>query len=146
MAVLPPLVVTDQITIPRSEFHLTFVRSSGPGGQNVNKTSTKVVLRWSVTGSESLPEEVRQRFLARYPRRITESGELVLTSERYRQQGRNIEDCLQKVRGLILAVAQPPKVRRKKRPSKASKEARLHDKRAVSDKKRSRQSPDSQGQ
>ena len=111
MAVLPPLVVTDQITVARAEFRLTFVRSSGPGGQNVNKTSTKVVLRWNVTESESLSEEVRHRFLVRYRRRMTERGELVLTSERYRQRGRNIEDALQKVRALILAVAQPPKVR-----------------------------------
>ena len=142
MAVLPPLVVPDQITIARAEFSLTFVRSSGPGGQNVNKTSTKVVLRWNVTESESLSEAVRRRFLARYRRRMTERGELVLTSERYRQRGRNIEDALQKVRALILAVAQPPKVRKKKRLSKGSKEARLRDKRAVSDKKRSRQPPD----
>ena len=142
MAVLPPLVVTDQITIARAEFRLTFVRSSGPGGQNVNKTSTKVVLRWNVTESESLSAAVRRRFLARYRRRMTERGELVLTSERYRQRGRNIEDALQKVRALILAVAQPPKVRKKKRLSKGSKEARLRDKRAVSDKKRSRQPPD----
>ena len=142
MAVLPPLVVTDQITIARAEFRLTFVRSCGPGGQNVNKTSTKVVLRWNVTESESLSEAVRRRFLARYRRRMTERGELVLTSERYRQRGRNIEDALQKVRALILAVAQPPKVRKKKRLSKGSKEARLRDKRAVSDKKRSRQPPD----
>ena len=142
MAVLPPLVVTDQITVARAEFRLTFVRSSGPGGQNVNKTSTKVVLRWNVTESESLSEEVRHRFLVRYRRRMTERGELVLTSERYRQRGRNIEDALQKVRALILAVAQPPKVRKKKRLSKGSKEARLRDKRAVSDKKRSRQPPD----
>ena len=142
MAVLPPLVVTDQITIARAEFRLTFARSSGPGGQNVNKTSTKVVLRWNVTESESLSEAVRRRFLARYRRRMTERGELVLTSERYRQRGRNIEDALQKVRALILAVAQPPKVRKKKRLSKGSKEARLRDKRAVSDKKRSRQPPD----
>jgi len=142
MAVLPPLVVTDQITVARAEFRLTFVRSSGPGGQNVNKTSTKVVLRWNVTESESLSEEVRHRFLVRYRRRMTERGELVLTSERYRQRGRNIEDALQKVRALILAVAQPPKVRKKKRLSKGSKEARLREKRAISDKKRSRQPPD----
>ena len=141
MAVLPPLVVTDQITVARAEFRLTFVRSSGPGGQNVNKTSTKVVLRWNVTESESLSEEVRHRFLVRYRRRMTERGELVLTSERYRQRGRNIEDALQKVRALILAVAQPPKVRKKKRLSKGSKEARLREKRAISDKKRSRQPP-----
>ena len=142
MAVLPPLVVTDQITVARAEFRLTFVRSSGPGGQNVNKTSTKVVLRWNVTESESLSEEVRHRFLVRYRRRMTERGELVLTSERYRQRGRNIEDALQKVRALILAVAQPPKVRKIKRLSKGSKEARLREKRAISDKKRSRQPPD----
>ena len=141
MAVLPPLVVTDQITVARAEFRLTFVRSSGPGGQNVNKTSTKVVLRWNVTETESLSEEVRHRFLVRYRRRMTERGELVLTSERYRQRGRNIEDALQKVRALILAVAQPPKVRKKKRLSKGSKEARLREKRAISDKKRSRQPP-----
>lgn len=119
----------------------SFVRSSGPGGQNVNKVASKAVLRWPVAGSPSLPEEVRSRFLARYGRRINDRGELVLASQRYRDQARNVEDCLEKLRVLILSVARAPRPRKKTRPTKAAREARLTQKRATAEKKRRRSPP-----
>lgn len=135
------LIVTRSIRIPRDEFTFTFMRSSGPGGQNVNKVNTKVRLRWDVTGSPSLSEAVKARFQQAYSRRITAEGDLLITSQRYRDQVRNIDDCLEKLRELLAAVAAPPRRRKKTRPSRASKERRLKGKREQSERKRSRRKP-----
>ena len=131
--------VSSKILIPGEELALTFVRSSGPGGQNVNKVNTKAVLRWNVTESPSLPEAIKNRFLAKYPRRINQVGELLITSQRYRDQLRNIDDCLEKLRGLILEVATPPKRRKPTKISRRQKQKRLDDKRKHSERKKSRQ-------
>jgi ribosome-associated protein len=133
--------INAQISIPRSELGFTFVRSSGPGGQNVNKVASKAVLRWAVTKSGSVPEPVRQRFLNRYGRRINERGELLITSQRYRDQAKNVEDCLAKFRELLLSVATVPRPRKKTRVPRAAKEARLVEKRAAAEKKRRRRPP-----
>jgi ribosome-associated protein len=135
------LRINAQIAIPRREMRFSFVRSSGPGGQNVNKVASKAVLRWQVAASPSLPEEVRSRLFARYRRRINDRGELVLSSQRYRDQARNVEDCLEKLRALILSAAKAPRPRKKTRPTKASREARLNQKRATAEKKRRRTPP-----
>jgi ribosome-associated protein len=135
------LRINARISIARSELRFTFVRSSGPGGQNVNKVASKAVLRWDAASSPSIPDDVRARLLVRAARQINDRGELVLTSQRYRDQGRNIEDCLGKLRNLIALVAKPPRKRKKTKPSKASREARLSEKRAASEKKRRRQRP-----
>jgi ribosome-associated protein len=135
------LRVTPQIAIPRRELQFSFVRSSGPGGQNVNKVASKAVLRWNVATSAALPDEVRRRLIARERRRINEQGELILTSQRYRDQPRNIDDCLSKLAALVVAAAKRPRARKKTRPTKASKEARLNQKRATSAKKQHRRSP-----
>jgi len=133
-----PLVINARIVIPRSELRFTFVRSSGPGGQNVNKVNTKAVLHWSVANSPSLPGDVRHRMATQYANRINDRGELLLTSQRYRDQSRNIEDCLSKLRQLILAIASPPRPRKKTRVPRASKEARLRNKQAKARKKQLR--------
>jgi ribosome-associated protein len=133
--------VNAEIAIPRSELRFSFIRSSGPGGQNVNKVASKAVLRWPVARSAALAESVRQRFINRYGRRINERGELLITSQRYRDQAKNIDDCLAKLRELILSVATPPRPRKKTRLPRAAKEARLTDKRAASEKKRRRRPP-----
>jgi len=137
----PPLRVNSRISIPRSELRLNYVRSSGPGGQNVNKVNTKVQLHWSVADSSALPEPVRERMLSRYARRINERGELVIASQRYRDQSRNIADCLAKLRELVLAVASPPRRRKKTAPPRRAREERLREKRVTAEKKRRRSPP-----
>jgi len=132
------LVVNSRIRIPASELSFTFARSSGPGGQNVNKVSSKAVLRWPVATSESLPQQVRERFLARYGNRVTTEGEVIITSQRYRDQGRNVADALDKLREMLLAVAVPPRKRKPTRPSYASVVRRKESKRVQSKKKQMR--------
>jgi ribosome-associated protein len=143
MTVPSTLRINAQIAIPRREMRFSFVRSSGPGGQNVNKVASKAVLRWSVANSPSISDDVRGRMLARFPRRINERGELILTSQRYRDQARNIDDCLEKFRELLLAAARTPRKRKKTRQPKAAREARLNQKRATAEKKRGRRGPGS---
>jgi ribosome-associated protein len=132
------IVVNSRIRIPRSELEFSFARSSGPGGQNVNKVSSKAVLRWRVTASTSLPEEVRARFLARYGSRVTNEGDVVISSQRYRDQGRNVADAMEKLREMVAAVASAPKKRRRTKPSAASVARRIEAKQARSKKKRMR--------
>ena len=132
------LEVDHRISIPLKEFSFTFARSGGPGGQNVNKVNSKVILHWDVTASPSLPEDVRTRFLAHYPRRINKAGQFVISSERFRDQGRNVTDCTNKLRDLILVVATAPKKRRPTKATKGSKERRLAGKREKSQKKQAR--------
>ena len=122
------LVVNSRIRIPLSELQFTFVRSSGPGGQNVNKVNSKAVLRWPVADSPSLPDDVRQRFVAKYRRRLTGRGELVLTSQRYRDQARNIDDCLEKLRQMLAEVAKPPRKRKPTKPTRSAIERRIKQK------------------
>ncbi|MEQ8784875.1 MAG: alternative ribosome rescue aminoacyl-tRNA hydrolase ArfB [Pirellulaceae bacterium] len=135
------LIVNNRIRIPLDEFSFTFTRSGGPGGQNVNKVNTKATLRWPVADSPSLPETVRQRFLEKNRRRITNEGELVMSSQRYRDQARNVDDCLEKLRDLLAEAAIVPKVRKKTRPTRGSKERRLKAKQQKSDKKQGRKPP-----
>ncbi len=123
------LVVTPNIRIPLDEIEFTFVRSAGPGGQNVNKLNTKAVLRWPIAASPSVPDAVRARFVAKYANRLTGEGELVLTSQRFRDQSRNRADCLEKLREMLLSIAKPPIKRRRTKPTLASRERRLTEKR-----------------
>ena len=124
------LEVSEHIRIPLRELHFSYSRSSGPGGQNVNKVNSKVTLRWNVRRSRSLPSDVAERLREKYRRRFSEDGELQITSQRYRDQGRNTADCLEKLKAMLLEVATPPKRRRKTKPTAGSKERRLHGKRA----------------
>ena len=132
------LVVNSRLRVPLEEFSFTFARSSGPGGQNVNKVNSKALLRWPVAASPSLPAGVRERFLKSYASRITTEGELVMMSQRYRDQGRNVDDCLEKLREMLAAVAAAPVRRKRTKPSRASIERRLEAKRHKSSRKQSR--------
>ncbi len=135
------IVVTEAIRIPRSELTFQFSRSGGPGGQNVNKVSSRVQMRWNVETTETLPEDVRRRLKSLNRRRINSNGELIVTSQRYRDQPRNIEDCLEKLRELVDAAAVTPRRRRPTRPSAGSRRRRLQEKRERSDRKQRRRPP-----
>src|SRR4051794_41957321 len=102
------LKVDDAIAIPPDEFTWDFVRSGGPGGQNVNKVHSKPVLRWDPTRSPSLPDAVRERLLRALASRLTTAGELIITSARTPDQGRNPADCLDKLGRLVLGQARAP--------------------------------------
>jgi ribosome-associated protein len=135
------LEVTPAIRIPLDEFEWSFARSGGPGGQNVNKVASKAVLRWDFERSPSVPEDVKARFRVRFPSRLTTEGELVLASELTRDQGRNRDDCLEKLVALLRAAAVAPKVRRPTRPSRASKRRRVEAKRRQAARKAGRRVP-----
>jgi ribosome-associated protein len=134
------LVVNSRIQIPRSEIRFTFARSSGPGGQNVNKLNTKAVLRWAITTTPHLPEDVRQRFISQFRSRITGDGELVIASQQFRDQSRNVADCLEKLRAMLVSVSVTPRPRKQTRPSRGAVERRLMTKRARAQKKSVRRS------
>lgn len=135
------LVVDERIRIPLRELRFDFARSSGPGGQNVNKVATKAVLHWDVARSRALPESVRERFVVKYRRRISKEGELVLQSQRFRDRGRNVAACTEKLRQMLLEVATPPKRRRPTRPGRSAIERRLSTKRRAGTRKRLRRPP-----
>jgi ribosome-associated protein len=120
-----PHVVTPRITIPDDEISFSFLRSSGAGGQNVQKVESAVQLRFPAATSASLPEPVRERLLRLAGRRLTAGGEIVITAQRHRTQLRNREDALERLFELIREAATPPPPRRPTRPTKASKERRL---------------------
>lgn len=136
-----PLRINSRITIPASELRFSFVRSSGPGGQNVNKVNSKAQLRWSFVRSQAIPAEIRPRLLTRLASRLTEKGEIVLSSQRYRDQAKNIGDCLTRLREMLAAASAPPKRRKKTKPPRSAGESRLRDKRVKAEKKRNRSRP-----
>ena len=130
--------ITDQISIDESELTETFVRASGPGGQNVNKLATAVQLRFDVRHSPSLPADVRARVAVLAGRRLTQDGVLVIIAQRHRTQERNREDARERLIELIRQAAVPPKRRRPTRPTAASRERRIESKKRRSGVKRLR--------
>jgi ribosome-associated protein len=131
--------VTDDISIDEKEIEESFVRSSGPGGQNVNKLSTAVQLRFDVRGSPSLPNEVSIRLQRLAGKRLTKDGVLVLIAQSHRTQERNREDALERLLELIRQAAVRPVLRRPTKPTKASKVRRLEGKKRRSNIKGMRQ-------
>lgn len=124
--------------LPLRELRFGFARSSGPGGQNVNKVESKAVLRWDVGASRALSPALLARFRARFGRRLTDEGVLVLSSQRHRERERNVADCLAKLAAMLAEVAKPPKPRRPTRPGRAAKERRLAEKKRASRRKAER--------
>jgi ribosome-associated protein len=117
--------VTDQINIDEREIEESFVRASGPGGQNVNKLATAVQLRFNVRGSPSLPAEVRARLEKLAGARMTREGVLVIAAQRHRTQARNRQDALERLVDLVRRAAIEPRPRRPTRPTAAARERRI---------------------
>jgi ribosome-associated protein len=121
--------ITPSIAIDEREIQEEFIRSSGPGGQRLNKVSTAVKLRFDVVHSPSLPEDVRARLIRLAGRRITEGGVIVIDARRFRSQEQNRQDARDRLAALIRKAIERPKPRRKTRPTEASRRHRLEDKR-----------------
>jgi len=130
--------VTPSILIPDNELIESFVRSSGPGGQNVNKVASAVELRFDVTNSSALPEPVRERLLARADRRLTTEGVLVIQANRFRDQAKNRDDARLRLAEIIVEATRVPKKRVATKPSRASQQRRLDSKKAKGNNKRTR--------
>ncbi|MFQ5611647.1 MAG: alternative ribosome rescue aminoacyl-tRNA hydrolase ArfB [Anaerolineae bacterium] len=132
------LQITPAIAIDESELRFEFIRASGPGGQNVNKVSSAVQLRFDARNSPSLPAEVRQRLFRLAGKRLTDDGVLIITARRYRTQEQNRQDAVERLVELVRRAAERPKPRRPTKPSAASRERRLEGKRRRSQTKRDR--------
>ncbi len=135
------LLVNERLTIPDAELRVAFSRSSGPGGQNVNKVESKVELRWCPGESDVLSESDRARLLERLASRLTNEGDLIVTSSHTRDQIRNREDAEQKLAELVRTALHRPKRRRPTRPSRGARERRIQGKKRRGQVKRNRKPP-----
>jgi ribosome-associated protein len=133
------LEITSTLKLEEKELSFDFIRSSGPGGQNVNKVSSAVQLRFEAANSPSLPPEVKQRLIKLAGKRMTEDGVLLIEAKRYRGQEQNRLDAIQRLVTLIQKAAEPPKKRKATRPSVTARAARMGAKRKRGELKRTRQ-------
>jgi len=133
--------ITDNLALDERELSETFIRASGPGGQNVNKVASAAQLRFDLRSSSSLPEPVKTRLARLAGRQLTKDGVIVITARRFRSQERNRADARDRLVALIRRAAEPPKPRRQTRPSAAQREERLAAKARRAALKRSRNAP-----
>jgi ribosome-associated protein len=133
--------ITPSITIDERELQFDFIRASGPGGQKVNRVASAVQLRFRIAESPSLPDDVKERLVRQAGKRVTEDGVLMIHAKRFRSQDRNRQDAIDRLVALIRRAADPPKPRIKTKPTKASVERRLKNKRRRSEIKRIRRTP-----
>ena len=133
------LAISDRIQIPDTQLIERAIRASGPGGQNVNKVSTAIELRFFIWGCAELPDEIKQRLARKRDQRITESGEIIIQAQRFRSQDRNREDARERLVNLIQSALEAPKPRLATKPTRASQRRRLEDKRAHATLKQQRQ-------
>jgi ribosome-associated protein len=135
------LVISNSVRIPLSEFQFTASRSSGPGGQNVNKVNSRIQLRWNPTASPSIAPDVAERFVKLAGKRMTKDGDILITGQEHRDAPKNKADCLDRLAELLRAALVKPRIRKVTKPSRGSKERRLKEKRFRSETKQGRQKP-----
>ena len=124
--------------IPLSEVKFTYTTSSGPGGQHVNKVSTKAVLRWNIATTSSLTDNRKDWLKEKLKNKLTKSNELIVTSDKFRDRTQNISDCKKKFKSMLAAACKVDKPRKETKITKSQKKKRLDNKKVASDKKQSR--------
>lgn len=132
------LFVHPVLQIPESELRFSYARSSGAGGQNVNKVNSKAVLRFAVRDNPALTPGMRRRFLEAFGNRVTEDGDVIISADTHRDQGRNVEDCRERLAAMLRSVLFPPPKRHATKPTKGSVRRRLAAKSKQGEKKRQR--------
>jgi ribosome-associated protein len=130
------------VSVPEAELEMRASRSSGPGGQSVNTTDSKVELRWDVAASTALTDAQRARVMARLASRLTSDGVLILSGSEHKSQHRNRDAVLARFRSIVGEALEPPRQRRRTRPTRASRERRLRAKKHRAELKRLRRPPD----
>lgn len=132
------VTINNQLTIPDAELEITASRSSGPGGQHVNKTDTRIQIRWNMEESGQVSDYQRRLLRKNLSTRITEAGDILVSCDSHRSQRRNKEEALQRLAAMVREALIPPKPRKKTKPTRAAKERRLQDKKQRSEVKKGR--------
>lgn len=136
------LSINKDLIIDEAEFTVSFARSPGPGGQNVNKVNSKAIVHWAIFASSTLPAPVMHRMAQKFGNRINNDGELVVSSHTHRGQAQNLEECYEKIRAMVLESLHPPTRRKRTIVPRAAVRKRLSNKRQTSEKKQSRRQSD----